>query len=44
MLKAYGWDSEQELLPFLAAQDVYDDIWRMYDRQRRRSRRPGGQW
>jgi Ser/Thr protein kinase RdoA (MazF antagonist) len=37
MLEAYGWDDEQELAPFLAAQDVYDEIWRMYDRQRRRS-------
>ena len=36
MLAAYGWDDEQELAPFLAAQDVYDEIWRMYDRQRRR--------
>jgi hypothetical protein len=36
MLKAYGWDGEQDLAPFLAAQDVYDEIWRMYDRQRRR--------
>ena len=36
MLEAYGWDDDRELLPFLAAQDVYDDIWRMYDRQRRR--------
>jgi Ser/Thr protein kinase RdoA (MazF antagonist) len=40
MLNAYGWDDEQELLPFLAAQDVYDDIWRMYDRQRRRTGGP----
>ena len=35
MLGAYGWDDERELAPFLAAQDVYDEIWRMYDRQRR---------
>jgi hypothetical protein len=40
MLKAYGWDDKRELLPFLTAQDVYDDIWRMYDRQRRRLRCP----
>jgi Ser/Thr protein kinase RdoA (MazF antagonist) len=39
MLEGYGWDDEQELAPFLAAQDVYDEIWRMYDRQRRRVRR-----
>jgi hypothetical protein len=36
MLKGYGWNDEQELAAFLAAQDVYDEIWRMYDRQRRR--------
>ena len=36
MLDGYGWDDEQELAPFIAAQDVYDEIWRMYDRQRRR--------
>ncbi len=40
MLDAYGWDDEQELAPFLAAQDVYDEIWRMYDRQQRRLSRP----
>ena len=39
MLEGYGWTDEQELAPFLAAQDVYDEIWRMYDRQRRRLRR-----
>ena len=37
MLDGYGWDDEGELAPFLAAQDVYDAIWRMYDRQRRRA-------
>jgi hypothetical protein len=37
MLEGYGWDDQDELAPFLAAQDVYDEIWRMYDRQRRRS-------
>ena len=36
MLEAYGWDDEQDLAPFSAAQNVYDEIWRMYDRQRRR--------
>jgi hypothetical protein len=35
MLEAYGWGDEQELEPFLAAQDVYDEIWQWYDRQRR---------
>jgi Ser/Thr protein kinase RdoA (MazF antagonist) len=34
-LSAYGWEDEQRLTPFLAAQDVYDEIWRLYDRQRR---------
>jgi len=37
MLDAYGWNDERELAPFLAAQDVYDEIWRMYHRQRRRT-------
>lgn len=37
MLDAYGWNDGRELAPFLAAQDVYDETWRMYDRQRRRS-------
>jgi Phosphotransferase enzyme family len=36
MLDGYGWDDERELAPFIAAQDVYDEIWHMYDRQRRR--------
>jgi aminoglycoside phosphotransferase (APT) family kinase protein len=35
MLDAYGWDDERELAPFLAAQDAYGEIWRMYDGQRR---------
>jgi hypothetical protein len=35
MLDGYGWDDEQSLTPFLRAQDVYDEIWRAYDRQRR---------
>jgi hypothetical protein len=34
MLDGYGWNDERELAPFLAAQDVYDEIWRVYDRQR----------
>jgi Ser/Thr protein kinase RdoA (MazF antagonist) len=37
MLDGYGWGDQEELAPFLAARDVYDEIWRMYDRQRRRS-------
>lgn len=37
MLDAYGWDDADELGPFLAAQEVYGEIWRMYDQQRRRA-------
>jgi hypothetical protein len=37
MLDAYGFDDERELAPFIALQDVYIEIWQMYDRQRRRS-------
>jgi Ser/Thr protein kinase RdoA (MazF antagonist) len=37
MLNAYRWNDEQELAPFIAAHHVYDEIWQMYDRQRRRS-------
>jgi phosphotransferase family enzyme len=40
MLDAYGWGDEQELAPFLAAHGVYDEIWQMYDRQRRGPLRP----
>jgi phosphotransferase family enzyme len=35
MLDGYGWDDEQDLAPFIAAQDIYDEIWHMYDRRRR---------
>jgi hypothetical protein len=27
MLETHGWDDD-ELAPFLAAEDVYDEIWR----------------
>ena len=37
MLDAYGLIEERELVPFLAAQDVYGEIWQLYDRQRRQS-------
>lgn len=37
MLHAYGAIDERELIPFLAVQNIYDEIWRLYDRQRRRS-------
>jgi Ser/Thr protein kinase RdoA (MazF antagonist) len=40
VLGAYRWNDEQELAPFIAAQDAYDEIWQMYDRQRRRSHEP----
>jgi hypothetical protein len=40
MLNAYRWEDEQELAPFIAAHDVYDETWRMYDRQRRRAHEP----
>jgi Ser/Thr protein kinase RdoA (MazF antagonist) len=38
MLDAYGWGDERELEPFIAAHAVYDEIWQVHDRQRRRSR------
>ena len=37
MLDGYGWGDEEALAPFLEAQNVYDEIWRIYDRQRRRT-------
>jgi hypothetical protein len=37
MLDAYGWGDHRELQVFLDAQDVYDEVWRIYDRQRRSS-------
>jgi hypothetical protein len=40
MLDAYGFGDEQDLAPFIAVQDVYVEIWQMYDRQRRRSHEP----
>jgi hypothetical protein len=43
MLDTYGFCDEQELAPFIAVQDVYVEIWQMYDRQRRRSRKPRNQ-
>jgi hypothetical protein len=43
MLNAYRWDDKQEMAPFIAAHDVYDEIWRMYNRQRRRSHEPASQ-
>jgi hypothetical protein len=37
VLDNYGWDGEDELAPFVAAHDARDEIWRHYDRQRRRA-------
>lgn len=34
----YGWGDERELVPFFAAHEIYDEIWRLYDRQRRSAR------
>lgn len=34
-LDQYGWGDERELAPFIAAHEVYDGIWRLYDSQRR---------
>jgi len=37
VLDAYGWADEQALAPFVEAQEVYGEIWRLYDAQRRSS-------
>jgi hypothetical protein len=37
VLDAYGWDDRRELAPFAAAHNVYDEIWRLYDAERRGS-------
>ena len=34
-LRAYGWEDRAALTPFIVAQDVYGEIWRAYDAQRR---------
>ncbi len=34
-LKAYGGVEKRELVPFIAAHHIYDEIWRLYDSQRR---------
>jgi len=34
-LAAYGGIDREELAPFAAAHEVYDEIWRLYDAQRR---------
>jgi aminoglycoside phosphotransferase len=35
VLDHYGWYDERELAPFIAAHNVYDEIWQLYDQQRR---------
>jgi hypothetical protein len=39
-LDTYGWGEEQELTPFIDAQDIYYEIWHLYRRQRRRAPEP----
>jgi hypothetical protein len=38
VLDHYRWGDEHELAPFTAAHEVYDEIWRLYDGQRRATR------
>ena len=35
-LEAYGWAEKRDLAPFIAAHDVYGEIWQLYVGQRRR--------
>ena len=35
VLEHYRWGDEHELVPFVAAHEVYDEIWQLYDSQRR---------
>jgi hypothetical protein len=37
-LDNYGWGDARELAPFVAVHNVYDEIWRLYDTQRRPAR------
>lgn len=39
-LGAYGWGDRLELAPFTAAHEVYDEIWQLYDAQRREVQDP----
>jgi hypothetical protein len=39
-LDAYGWADEKRLAPFMAAQELYYEIWRLYDEQRHREQAP----
>lgn len=34
-LDQYGWGDQDELRPFFAAHEIYDEIWGLYDAQRR---------
>ncbi len=36
VLDEYGWADARALTPFLKAHDLYGEIWRLYDAQRRR--------
>lgn len=35
MLDSYLWEDERELAPFIAAHEIYGEIWQLYDGQRR---------
>jgi hypothetical protein len=35
MLDAYGWVDDKRLAPFISAHELYNEIWRLYDEQRR---------
>jgi hypothetical protein len=35
VLDAYGWLDEREVAPFMEAHDLYGQLWRLYDAQRR---------
>ncbi len=35
VLDGYGWGDQDELRPFFALHEIYDEIWRLYDKQRR---------
>jgi Phosphotransferase enzyme family len=41
VLDHYGWGDEHDLVPFMDAHQVYDQIWRLYDRQRRSAQASG---
>ncbi len=38
VLGHYGWEDEHALEPFIAAHEIYDAIWKLYDSQRRSMR------